>query len=104
MPRKIRPILQKILAAIEGIETAVAGKTFADFRCEWLLRHGVQRGIEITSEATRHVPARLLAAHPEIPWDQVKGIGSVLRHEYHRISDRVIWTVAVQIGSPQGGN
>jgi uncharacterized protein with HEPN domain len=26
----------------------------------------------------------------------VKGIGSVLRHEYHRISDKVIWTVAAE--------
>jgi len=26
----------------------------------------------------------------------VKGIGSVLRHEYHRISDKVIWAVAVE--------
>jgi uncharacterized protein with HEPN domain len=95
MARKLRPILQEILAAIEGIETAISGKTFADFQSEWLLRHGVQRGIEIISEASRHLPAALLASHSEIPWEQVKGIGSVLRHEYHRISDGVIWAVAV---------
>ncbi len=56
----------------------------------------MQRGIEIISEASRHLPAELLTSRPEIPWDQVKGIGSVLRHEYHKISDRVIWTVAVE--------
>jgi uncharacterized protein with HEPN domain len=96
MARKIAPVLQEILTAVEGIEAAIAGKSFADFQSEWLLRHGVQRGIEIISEASRHVPASLLADHPDIPWEQVKGIGSVLRHEYHRISDKVIWTVAIE--------
>jgi uncharacterized protein with HEPN domain len=86
MARNIRRVLQDILTAIQGIETATAGKTFADFQSEWLLRYGVQRGIEIISEASRHLPAALLASHPETAWEQVKGIGSVLRHEYHRIS------------------
>jgi uncharacterized protein with HEPN domain len=96
MARKIQPVLREILAAIDGIEAAINGKTFANFQSEWLLRHGIERGIEIISEATRHLPAEVLASHPEIPWEQVKGIGSVLRHEYHRISDRIIWAVAVE--------
>jgi uncharacterized protein with HEPN domain len=96
MPRKLRPVLEEILTAIQGIETSIAGKTFDDFRSEWLLRHGIQRGIEIISEASRHLPLRLLARHPEIPWEQVKGIGSVLRHEYHKVSDKIIWTVVVK--------
>jgi uncharacterized protein with HEPN domain len=96
MARKVRPVLHEMLAAIRGIEAAIEGKTFADFQRDWLLRHGVQRGIEIISEASRHLPAALLASRPEIPWEQVKAIGSVLRHEYHRISDKVIWTVAVE--------
>jgi uncharacterized protein with HEPN domain len=90
MARNIRPVLQDILTAIQGIEGAIAGKTFADFQSKWLLRHGVQRGIEIISEASRHLPAAVLASRPEIAWDQVKGIGSVLRHEYHRISARCV--------------
>jgi uncharacterized protein with HEPN domain len=96
MTRKIGPILQEMLAAIEGIEAAVADRSFAEFQNDWLLRHGVQRGIEIISEASRHLPQSLLANHAEVPWAQVKGIGSVLRHEYHRVSDRVIWTVVTE--------
>jgi uncharacterized protein with HEPN domain len=65
MARKIRPVLQEMLVALEGIETAIAGKSFADFQSEWLLRHGVQRGIEIISEASRHIPPSLLANCPE---------------------------------------
>ena len=44
---------------------AVAGKTFADFQKDWLLRHGAQRAIEIISEASRHVPDQLKAMHPK---------------------------------------
>jgi uncharacterized protein with HEPN domain len=47
MARKARPVLNEILKAIEGIQNALAGKTFEDFELDWLLNHGVQRGIEI---------------------------------------------------------
>jgi uncharacterized protein with HEPN domain len=82
-----------MLKAIDGIQAAVADKTFADFENEWLLRHGVQRGIEIISEASRHLPANLKAKHPKIRWPAIAGIGNVLRHDYHSISNRVLWDV-----------
>ncbi|MET3582212.1 uncharacterized protein with HEPN domain [Mesorhizobium robiniae] len=78
---------------MDGIGTATAGKTLDDFRDDWLLRHGVERGIEIISEATRHIPDDLIALAPEIPWKQVRGIGDILRHEYHKTSDAIVWTV-----------
>lgn len=93
MDRLARPALQAIREAIEGLENATRGKTIEDYHSDWLLRHGIQRGIEIISEAARRVPSELLASHPEIPWAQITGIGNVLRHEYHRISDPVIWNV-----------
>ena len=93
MPGLVRPALRAILDAIDGIETAVSGKTLDNFAADWLLRHGVQRGIEIISEAARRIPAELLATQPHIPWAQIIGIGNVLRHEYHRVSDTVVWNV-----------
>jgi hypothetical protein len=56
--RRIEPILAEIIAALDGISAATAGKTLDDFRDDWLLRHGVERGIEIISEATRQHPGR----------------------------------------------
>jgi hypothetical protein len=49
MERLIRPVLRSILDAIEGIEAASNGKTIEDYSGDWLLRHGIQRGIEIVS-------------------------------------------------------
>ncbi|MEJ0046789.1 MAG: HepT-like ribonuclease domain-containing protein [Rhodospirillales bacterium] len=87
------PALQAILEAIDGIMAATAGKTLDDPGGDWLLRHGVQRGIEIISEATRRLPPDMLTTQPHVPWAQIAGIGNVLRHEYHRISDRIVWNV-----------
>jgi uncharacterized protein with HEPN domain len=47
--RLVRPALRAILEAIEGVENATRGKTLDDYGADWLLRHGVQRGIEIVS-------------------------------------------------------
>ncbi|MER2265465.1 HepT-like ribonuclease domain-containing protein [Methylobacterium oxalidis] len=78
-----------------GIQHATSGKSYADFRADWLLRHGVQRGIEIISEASRSLPAEVQALRPEIPWPQIRATGNVLRHEYHSLSDPLIWRVVV---------
>jgi hypothetical protein len=53
MPGLVRPALRAILDATDGIQAAVRGKSLDDFSADWLLRHGVQRGIEIVSEAAR---------------------------------------------------
>ncbi|WP_246663295.1 DUF86 domain-containing protein [Rhizobium sp. WL3] len=64
-----------------------------DFKHDWLLRLAVQRALEIISEASRHLTDGLLALALDIPWKQIHGIGNVLRHEYHKIADDVIWSV-----------
>jgi uncharacterized protein with HEPN domain len=94
MDRLVRPARRAIQDAIGGIEASVGGKTFDGFQSDWLLRHGIQRGLEIISEAARRIPADLRNTQPHIPWDQIIGIGNVLRHEYHRVSDKVVWNVA----------
>jgi len=98
--RLVQPALHAIQEAIEGIEHAVRGKTLEDFSTDWLLRHGVQRGIEIISEAVRRIPPELQARQPNIPWAQIMGIGNVLRHEHHRISDTLIWNVVQEFLPP----
>lgn len=87
-PRRIEPILAEIAEALDGIEAATNGKTADDFATDWLLRRGVERGIEIISEAARHIPNDLLEAAPEVPWKQIRGIGNILplRQAIRRIS------------------
>ena len=91
--RLVRPALVAILEAIHGIEAAVRDKSFDNFSRDWLLRHGVQRGVEIVSEAARRIPRELQQRQPQIPRAEIMGIGNILRHEYHRVSDRLVWNV-----------
>lgn len=53
----------------------------------------VERGLEIISEASRHVTPDLKARTPHIPWRQIAAIGNLLRHEYQRADTVVTWNV-----------
>jgi uncharacterized protein with HEPN domain len=81
-----------MIEAIDGIQQTVEGVTFRQYRSTWHIRRATERGIEIISEASRHIPKEWKARFPDVQWRQVAGIGNILRHEYHRIEDRVIWT------------
>ena len=56
----------------------------------------VQRGVEIISEASRHLTDEMKARHPEILWQKVTGIGNVLRHNYEKIAVPVIWKLSAK--------
>lgn len=94
-PRQYRHALDDMWEAICGIQNATDGKGFDDYKVDWLLRHAVQRAIEIISEASRALPDDIRALGPEVPWQKVRAIGNVLRHEYHGLSDQIIWGVVV---------
>jgi uncharacterized protein with HEPN domain len=95
MAREVRHFLNDILQSITVVETAVAGKSFADYQKDPILKLALERAVEIISEASRRIPDELKSTQPEIPWPRVKGIGNVLRHEYHGLSDKIIWGVIV---------
>jgi uncharacterized protein with HEPN domain len=85
--------IRDMLEAIDEFVHATAGKTFEDFQGDWLLRKAAERGVEIISEASRHLPEDLKARHPYPRWRHVAAIGNVLRHEYHRVEDQIVWSV-----------
>ncbi|MFT4184866.1 MAG: DUF86 domain-containing protein [Rhizobium sp.] len=95
MPREFRHALEDIRAELRGIGKAAEGKTLGDYRNDWLFQHAVQRAIEIISEASRALPDEIKDLRPEIPWQQVRTIGNILRHQYHGLSDQIIWGVVV---------
>jgi uncharacterized protein with HEPN domain len=82
-----------MIDAITEIESFVAGKSYNDYFSSALLRRGVERDIEIIFEASRRIPADLLALHPQIPWHQIAPIGNILRHAYRAVDSSIIWTV-----------
>jgi uncharacterized protein with HEPN domain len=85
--------LTDIIEAIELMRSEMAGVTLAAFEPDRRKRWLVERGIEIISEASRHLSDELKGRHPGIPWPKVAGIGNVLRHEYEDVAHDVLWHV-----------
>lgn len=85
------PRLKDIVEAIGYIRSDIENTTLESFAGDRRKRWQVERGLEIVSEASRHLPEDLKARHPEIPWRKFAGIGNVLRHEYTRVAADAIW-------------
>jgi uncharacterized protein with HEPN domain len=94
--REVDHTIHDILETIGRVESKIAGKRFEQFEGDWEFRFVLQRALEVVSEATRRLPDELKAARPEIHWRSIAAIGNILWHEYHTISDRVVWNAVQQ--------
>jgi uncharacterized protein with HEPN domain len=92
--RSFIPRLRDIAEAIERIRGVLGDVSLETFEADWQKQWLVERGVEIISEASRHLPHELKARHPEIPWQKVAGIGNVLRHDYGNVAAPVMWKLA----------
>ncbi|WP_181011840.1 HepT-like ribonuclease domain-containing protein [Bosea psychrotolerans] len=86
-------VLEDILEAIRLIEEAASAYDSAGFGRALFVQRGIERSLEIISEAVRHVPDDLLALRPEIAWVDVRAIGNLIRHEYWRVDPDIVWTM-----------
>jgi uncharacterized protein with HEPN domain len=93
MPRAILLRLTDIRESIDGIAGVIADSSFERYAGDWGMQRAVERGLEIISEASRHVPQDLASHAPEIPWRQLAAIGNLLRHEYQRTDVRATWNI-----------
>jgi uncharacterized protein with HEPN domain len=79
---------------IEGLSRELASQDFETYRESYGLRRITERAIQIVSEAARALPEELRARYADAPWADIIAIGNPLRHEYHRIDDKVLWETA----------
>jgi uncharacterized protein with HEPN domain len=83
-----------MIEAIERIHSVLGKMPLEAFEADWQKQWLVERGVEIISEASRHLTDELKARHPEIPWQKVAGIGNVLRHNYESVAAPIMWKLA----------
>ena len=88
--------LEDILEAIQLIEDFVTGMEFADFQDDSKTRYAVVHALLIISETSRRVSDDVKNRHPDSPWNDIANVGNVLRHEYHRINDRIVWKTVTE--------
>ena len=94
MKKSVLLRLHDILDAIAGISETIQGIDFDTYSRVWHIRRATERGIEIISEASRHIPDALKRKYPDIPWPEIAAIGNILRHDYTTVEDRITWRVA----------
>lgn len=87
--------LLDIADQIAAIETTIADMSLASFRDDWLRRSAIERGIEVISEASRHLDRTLKENHPDVPWRRVGDIGNWLRHAYEKVDPALIWFIVI---------
>lgn len=85
--------IQDILEAIAEIEDFTEGMTFASFATDKKTIKAVISNISIIGEAARskHIPTDVQVRHPEIPWDDMRGIRNKVVHEYFRVELEILW-------------
>ena len=98
--RSLVPRLTDMVQACERIRLLLRDVPPDLFESDWQTQWIVERGIEIISEASRHLTDELKARHPSIPWVKVAGIGNVLRHNYEHVAPDVLWKL-VQSDLPE---
>jgi uncharacterized protein with HEPN domain len=93
MARRYDVVLEDILEAIDLAQGAIVGLSKAALENDLFRQRGIERTLEIISEAVRHLPDEMLATRPDIPWSDVRAIGNVIRHEYWRVDPNVVWRI-----------
>ncbi|CAA6605641.1 conserved hypothetical protein [Rhodospirillaceae bacterium LM-1] len=67
------------------------GQSQESLQADRMRYDAILRNLEIMGEAARHVPDEVAAKHPEISWQQMRGLRNVLAHEYHGVDISVVW-------------
>jgi uncharacterized protein with HEPN domain len=88
--------LRDIYEAIESIERFVEGMDFSSFQAEEKTRAAVERKLLVLSEAARRLGDAAEHLCPGIPWNNIRGMGNWLRHQYDGVDPSVIWQTIEQ--------
>lgn len=92
MSRSTSQRLSDLTSAIDAIVAHEARLDEAGVDREEQVRlDAVVRQLAVVGEAASHLPDDLVAAEPDIPWADVRGIRIVLDHGYHRVDPDIVW-------------
>ncbi len=94
-PDRVGDYLEQIVEAISRAESYLSdSRDFAAFQSDKRSQDAIIRNIEIIGEAAAKIlktaPA-YAAAHPDIPWAQMRAIRNVVIHEYFSVDLATVW-------------
>ena len=84
-------MLQAARAVVEMMEV----HDLPGFLDNRMLQRAVERCVEITGEAARHVSQQGQDSTPEIPWRGIIGQRNILAHEYGQVDHELLYKTVV---------
>ncbi|CAN5274432.1 hypothetical protein BH10PSE15_BH10PSE15_06670 [soil metagenome] len=85
--------LGDIAENIAAVQEYAADMTFAQFTAQRLIRDAIERCLQRITEAVIQIGSEeMTQIAPNVPFERVSGLGNMLRHEYHRIDSKQIFT------------
>ncbi|NEP76684.1 DUF86 domain-containing protein [Okeania sp. SIO2G5] len=83
--------IRDMLEAIAEIQDFINGMTFEEFQNDRKTIRAVLYNLAIIGEAVVNIPSDVEAAHPEIPWIDIRGMRNIVIHEYFQVNLPIIW-------------
>lgn len=94
MTNEVKKRLLDVVNACEAIAEFVAGKDFAVYENDRLLRSAVERQFEIIGEALNKAGGAETSLAAQIPeFHRIIGLRNRLIHGYDNVDDEILWDV-----------
>ncbi len=93
-------ILNDILHNIDLAVLFVSGSDLQAFLDDVKTFYAATRCLEIISEASRRLSPEFKQRFPHIEWKKMAGSGSVYRHNYEDVLERLVWQTIQQALPP----
>jgi uncharacterized protein with HEPN domain len=88
-----RASLLDILEFIRIITDRMAGMTYEAFLADTEKQDAVTYRVALIGEATTRLSDGFRAAHPEIPWAEIRKMRNFLIHVYDHVDHHEVWDV-----------
>ncbi len=86
--------LEDIVTACDAVEMFIAGLSKETVLETDMVLSAVIRKLEIISEASSRLSAKLRLENPQIEWKKIIGFRNILAHQYFSCDPNLIWEVA----------
>jgi uncharacterized protein with HEPN domain len=83
--------LRDIVESIDNIASFVKDMGLEAYRNDLKTKSAVERQLQIIAEAAIRLGEEAETICPGPDWRGVRGMGNFLRHEYHKVDDKIVW-------------